>query len=371
MIFYVDPMSESNLAAYDYELLSRIKLNCFFIGRDNYDNKRFTHHPFYPIFSYYKKPNPLLKLLEYFKNLLSLTQLVSTHRPKIIHVQWMKFPPLDYIFYKFLKQRYKLKLVYTAHNMLPHDTGEKRYNEYKRLYNLSDSIIVHTETTANNLSKLFDIDKGKIIIAPHGPIEDVVSKDIVNFVKTKLIKEYNLENKVVFSILGTQSKYKGSDIAVSAWQKAVSDHAVLILAGSIKDFNLPKESINGLIIIPRKLTPEEMSAIFEITDCLLLPYRKIDQSGVLLSAIAKEIPFAATNVGELQKPIDLGNIGWKLSENVEQSLIDLFEKLAESPDLIKSIKLKADWESVKKNYSWTRAANITTNLYSSLSKLCK
>lgn len=359
-------MSESNLAAYDYELLSRIKSDLVYIGRDSYNNKPLKNHKFLPIFTYYKKAAAILKLTSYFKNLLSIGRLVKIYRPGVLHVQWMKFPPLDYIFYKYLKQKYQIKLVYTAHNLLPHDSGNQKYNQYLKLYELSDAIIVHTETAATKLSQKFGIKRGIISVAPHGPIEDVVDREKVDQVKNYLVKQYRLHNKIVFSLLGIQSKYKGSDIAVSSWRKAHINNAVLILGGEASDPDLFVKPEDGMIVIPRRLSAEEMCALFELTDCLLLPYREIEQSGVLLTAIMKEIPFAATNVGELQKPIEYGNVGWKLSDDVENSLIKLFENISKSPDIINSIRANANWHEVKRHYSWNYSAEVTSNLYASL-----
>ena len=58
------------------------------------------------------------------------------------------------------------------------------------------------------------------------------------------------------------------------------------------------------------------------SDVLLLPYKEISQSGVLLSGLKYKKTFIVSNVGGLTQPFNLGKVGWVLENNTTSCLRD-------------------------------------------------
>ena len=108
-------------------------------------------------------------------------------------------------------------------------------------------------------------------------------------------------------------------------------------------------------------------AILKISDLVILPYRVISQSGVLLTAINENVPVLVSDAGGLAEPLDFGKIGWKFTNNDFQAFFNILDYLLENPDEIFHIKNnKIIWEKVKKNYNWEIIQEKTFSLYKSI-----
>lgn len=148
-ILYVDPMSYNNLAIYDKNLLSNIKQEVLFIGNVKYKGDKLGDK-MRLIFTYSNFKYDIFKSLFYIFNLLQLLLIILKESPKVIHIQWFKLPSFDFIYIKLLKFiKPKIKIVHTAHNVLPHNSGDKHIGIYNKLYNKVDQIITMSISPRN------------------------------------------------------------------------------------------------------------------------------------------------------------------------------------------------------------------------------
>ena len=370
-ILYIDPQSGDNLAMYDYELLSRINNDITYICSKTYNYKELDSINQIPIFSYTKYRSNLLKGISYLASLCKLCKIISKEKPEVIHIQWFRIPKIEYKLYNYLKKKYNFKLIHTVHNILPHVNGDQKHNQYLNLYNLCDGLIVHTQTTAINLSKLFLIKERKITIAPHGPLHYNFSNDEIQNEISKIKDEYNINAKYVISMLGYQSLYKGTDLAIEAWRTSTflvnNNQFCFVIAGKNKDYKTDKTSEDkNMIIINDRLSDLQFAALMKMSNLILLPYRKIDQSGVLLTIIDEGIPYCSTKVGELTKPFEFGDIGWTISNINSEELKTLLENICENPHtLVEKQNNYKVWNQIRDYYSWDKAAEATNKLYNS------
>ena len=120
--FYVNPMGYKNLGQYDASSLSNVKKNVHYFTSIKFDNQN-LNLPTYKIYSYTDK-NGVKKILSYFYSQLILLKKIIQIRPKAIHFQWLKVPQFDYLLILLLKL-FGTKIVFTAHNILPHDSENK------------------------------------------------------------------------------------------------------------------------------------------------------------------------------------------------------------------------------------------------------
>ena len=96
---------------------------------------------------------------------------------------------------------------------------------------------------------------------------------------------------------GLMRPYKGIDVLLEAWRGI--DDAELWIAG------MPRMDISSLRarappnvrFVPRFVTDAELPAYFQRADLVVLPYREIDQSGVLFTALAFGKPLLLSDVG--------------------------------------------------------------------------
>ena len=143
-IFFIDPMSYNNLEEYDYSLISNIdtSFKVYFFGSNKFKTTTSLFKR-YLIFNYSNYSNNLLKSILYIYSILKLLLLYIYYRPNIVHIQWFKIPKLDYVILRIYKLiNPAVKIVFTAHNILPHNSGNKFLNIYLKIYQFVDSIIV-------------------------------------------------------------------------------------------------------------------------------------------------------------------------------------------------------------------------------------
>ena len=107
------------------------------------------------------KRNILRKVIrgcEYCFTMLGLLSKYSKESPDIIHIQWLLFYQFDYFWLRILRCRLRsknIKIVLTAHNVLPHINGYKYKNILEKIYSQFDGIIVHSEVLKEQMIKIF------------------------------------------------------------------------------------------------------------------------------------------------------------------------------------------------------------------------
>lgn len=368
-ILYIDPQSGNNLALYDYNLLKSIDADITYCCSIIYDAPVVDNIRYKYVFKYNRLSNNFLKAFSYLMSLILVLCIAIRTKPDVIHIQWWRLWILDYIFLAFFKKCCKT-IVYTAHNLVPHESGNSKDRQCQLYYRHVDKIIVHAERTKYELVERFEISKDKISVIPHGILAKEVNPNRDKII-AELKRKYKLNGKIIISAIGQQSSYKGTDIILDAYRESFilqnSKRFVFIIAG--KGNIVKKEMTNSypnLVIYDEFLPTEILDAIYDISDIILLPYRIISQSGVLLTAVAKEIPYIATDVGGLLEPLAIAPIAWRLSENSPAELSKLLEALENNPQEILKKKRNPDgWKKVKNYYSWETIGSKTLECYNS------
>lgn len=362
-IFYVDPMSYHNLAGYDFELLSNIddNFNVFFYANEKF-NMSIPRAYIKKTYCYSEKRG-LFKIISYLKSQMILLRDIRKIKPDIVHFQFLKLPYIDYWILAYIK-RFS-RIIYTSHDAFTHDDEIKYKSIFIMILKLVDQVIVHTSASKQALISF--IDKDKIEIIKHGLLKlDQYYKTGLNIDDLK--KGLGIGDEIVFSALGRMDYYKGTDLIIQAWQSSTilrdSNQVKLIIAGKNK-MGLKKEAIEAenVIFIDRYIPDSEFIALLKLSDLILLPYRQISQSGLLLSAIAAEKKVLVSNIGELMEPFNCGNIGWILPQCNIESLCSLLEMILEDrEDLIKPVDQDV-WNQIKANYDWIDIGIQTNQLY--------
>lgn len=370
-VFLIDPQSYNNLAIYDENLISNLNINKkVLLGNIKFENNKNIH--FIDLYKYSNKKF-FLKILSYFFSQIKLLKNIIKNKPDVIHFQWFKLPYLDFWLLKFIK-RFNLcnKVIYTAHNILPHDTGKKYKMIFNKIYDIVDGIIVHTDSSKKRLADEFSIKRDKVRVIPHGVLELNYDPKKTKKLTVNLIKKFNLKNKIVFSFLGYIRKNKGIELILNCWENESflneNKEVVLLIAGNCSDNDIKKrlEELNrfdNVIIDIRFLPINDFAAYLKLSDVVLLPYKIISQSGILLSSIFEEKPVLVTNIGGLTDPYKIGKVGWIIDPD-ENSLKRKLKHIINNSDEIMEIKNnKKLWKKVKAYFSWENIGIETKNFY--------
>jgi glycosyltransferase involved in cell wall biosynthesis len=175
-----------------------------------------------------------------------------------------------------------------------------------------DAVIVHSEHGA---ARLRELGVTNVHVIPHGPLDALTNQPE----DAALPPELQRGSPTVL-FFGLIRPYKGLDVLLEAWRRVEHGNARLWVVG------MPRMPVR--VDTPRTdaalrfVTGPELAATFRAADLVVLPYREIDQSGVLYTALAFGKPLLLSAVGgfpevegaELVAPGDADALAAKLSE---------------------------------------------------------
>ena len=183
-----------------------------------------------------------------------------------------------------------------------------------------------------------------------------------------------MRGKTVFSALGYQNFYKGTDLLARVWAETPelrnSQNAMLLIIGKVNETRLDLSMLDGIdnvIVENRRIPDEEFVYLLRHTSVYLLPYKEISQSGAMLTVLTEHIPLLMTDVGSLAEPLSIAPIGWKIQPSDEQDLKKALLYLIDHDEEIEAIHNDQQaWEKVCAFYDWTIISRQTQELYESL-----
>jgi glycosyltransferase involved in cell wall biosynthesis len=203
---------------------------------------------------------------------------------------------LEWLAYRLLARRFFM----TVHNLLPHGRHGLFYRLLHHLiYRLPHRLVVHTEKMKAGLMQAFDVQGERIIVMPHGV--DAVPA---------VLRVPPPSDTLRVLLFGGLNRYKGTDLLLSALEYCPELKVEVVIAGEACDAAYIQE-IETLIAGLGKhhtvrwdrgfIAEDQVAGYFESADVVALPYRHIDQSGVLFTAFRFGVPIIATDVGAFRE----------------------------------------------------------------------
>ena len=172
-----------------------------------------------------------VRAAEYINQYLKLINIIKKEKPDVVHIHWSVISKVDPIFFRKIK-KYCGKLVYTAHNVLPHINSEKYIKSYGKIYDCADVIIVHGQSIYDEFTRLYPQYKKKVYISRHGKKNAL--KEKIDYTDAEILKCEKFINKYDRMILSFGMIYydKGMDRIIRAW-KGTADHknCCMVIAG--------------------------------------------------------------------------------------------------------------------------------------------
>jgi glycosyltransferase involved in cell wall biosynthesis len=238
-----------------------------------------------------------VKLAEHVPDMLRYRRAACV--AEVVHFQWLAVQHLD----GHLLPRGR-PLVLTAHDVLPREARPGQRAAQRRLYGHFDAIVVHSEHGRRRLTDELGVDPARVHVIPHGVFEHLAgvragsAVDAAASVAEAAREAPPFETyKPVVLCFGLMRPYKGIDLLLEAWRGI--DDAELWVAGAPRmDISaLRAAAPTGVRFVPRFIGDDELPAYFRRADLVALPYREIDQSGVLFTALAFGKPLLLSDVG--------------------------------------------------------------------------
>jgi len=320
-----------------------------------------------------RNDSKLLKLLKYFGYFFKLFFFIMKNKDTAVHFQFFR-SRIDILFFILLRF-FNVKLVHTAHDVLPHKTIKIDYLLNYFLYRAAKKIIVHSLYIKNKLVSIFKINDKKVEIVPHGNFDIYQSDSPLS--KEEARKDLNLllEDKVLL-YFGFIKEYKGVDILIDSYSLVhQQNHDIkFIIAGAIESKYLTQlyndkirtfQNDGNLITNFNFIPSDKVATYFTAADFVVLPYKDIDHSGVVHLAYSFEIPIIATSVGDFPETIEEGKSGYLVEKNNPKVLADTIIKAFAKIEL--KVNMKNYIKELNKNkYSWDESARKTIKIYNQL-----
>jgi len=374
-IYYIDPQSYNNLSVYDASLLGNIPdQEMVYYYSDLYQLSSLPDCTCRCYFHYSNYRCGLRKALSYAGSMLRVFCDAWRERPAVIHIQWIRLWYLDYLIAWLLRRR-GIKIIFTAHNILPHVRRPSDFGQYQKYYRLVDGIIVHDNRTRLDLSSQMQVDLQKITVVHHGVLESQIPAEEAKARASELRKELDIRpGQIVFSCLGIQKAYKGTQEVVNVWASTPglrdNPNCRLLIVGRKHDVDyVPVEGLPNVYTWDGMLSDLDFEAYLELSSVVLLTYRRISQSGLLFSAVNRCVPVLISDVGGMPEILDSGNIGWNMGALSEPELARWMQYLSEHPEEIEARRAdKEAFLTIQHNYKWSVIGPQTSDLYHRIAK---
>lgn len=249
--------------------------------------------PYFYRFSDPLRNSPLfgrsLKLVELPFDALRFVRHVRRVKADVVHFQWLSIPAIDRSIIRRLK-KLGVRVLFTVHDTTPLNAAARSVVQllgWRQVLEEFDRLIVHTETSKRRLLEMGV--STPISLIPHGLLE----------FGTASPKKRD-GNVILF--FGSIKHYKGLDVLLKAFD-------LMEVPANLRVVGAPRDHAPYLEILAQMRKRDRVELDFRYYDnaeipslmadasLVVFPYRLIDGSGALLTALAYHKPFVATDVG--------------------------------------------------------------------------
>jgi glycosyltransferase involved in cell wall biosynthesis len=291
----------------------------------------------------------LLKGLEYAPSARRLQREISRLDPDVLHVQWLGLPRYDLRWLEAAQR--ERPVVFTAHDVLPRRTADK-FDLWRRVFSTVDRVVVHGAGAVERLAAL-GVDRAKIVRIPHPA-----------FIPAREIAPPQGSTLLFFGLI---RRSKGLDLlirALPAIAEAVPDVRLVVAGDPIEPARPYQELARELGVADRIewrllfLREDEIADVMEEAAVVVLPYREIESSGVLATALGHGRPAVVTDVGSLADTVRELDAGAVVPPEDPAALAEACSRLLRHPT--------GTIAPAQEALSWERAAEAHERVYEEL-----
>jgi glycosyltransferase involved in cell wall biosynthesis len=224
-------------------------------------------------------------------------------------------------------------------------------------------VVVHSAHGAGRLQEDFAVPAEKLRVIPHGAFDYLTRQDD----EVPLPEELRDVEGPVILAFGLVRPYKGTDVLLEAFRRV--EGAELWVVGMPR---MPMDELRELArrapgtvrFVDRFVTDPEIPAFMRRADLVVLPYRNIEQSGVLYTALAFGRPLVLSAVGGFPEVAEQGAARLVPPED-PAALGEALSELLADPSARDALA-DAATNAAATTYSWDRIGQATTALYRDL-----
>ena len=292
-------------------------------------------------------------------NLGSLRRALTSY--DILHIQYdiAGYMPLFLPVLWLLSPFKRAKIVMTLHEKYDNVPLAGLVIAFHNLwYRQADALLVHTQDHKDFLAPGLN---ARTHVVPHGVIESAGVK-------------HRFDSDAIL-LAGYVNAWKGHDLAVKAMPiviKEVPEARLIVLSRSndLEYEDAVKKMIDELHLKDcvewndKRIEESEMFAFFDKSAISLLPYRRITMSGILSHTLSRGVPAVMSDLSPFIEVTKGKAVYFKSRdhEDLAKKLIGLLK------DKALQKMMSSDFIALAKEYSWSRMARVTIEVYEGLQK---
>ena len=277
------------------------------------------------------------------------------------------------LFNLLLVKLVKGKVVLTIHDVTSFADRNRSSFIANLIYKLTDAVLTHNEFSKEEFIKFTSISKNDIHIVPHGNYTQ-----FLNIRKDKNQSRAKLDlpqDKTILLFFGMIKKVKGLEVLLKSMRKIIDKNpeVVLLIAGkpwennfSIYQKIIDENNLSENVILHTKFIDyEDVEHYYCSSDLVILPYKKIYQSGVLMMTLSYERPALVSDLPPLKEVITDNENGFLFASENEEDLTNKILKIISDKDNLEKVRLKGI-ETVNTKYGWDEIGRLTKKAYQTL-----
>jgi glycosyltransferase involved in cell wall biosynthesis len=270
------------------------------------------------------------------------------------------------------------KIVVTIHDVRSFSSNAESVFYTRLIYFLTDSILTHNRFSRKEIVRYHKSLDKKITIIPHGnylPFIDLHEDQEESRLKLGI----DLDKKVLL-FFGMIKKVKNLDLLLLAMPEIIKRNSkvILLIAGKPwkDDFSYYQEIIdrlkihNNCVLNIKFIAHQDVKHYYCATDIVILPYKEIYQSGVLMMSLCFGKPVVISDLDSFKEIVNDQETALFFKSGDISSLSNVINSALENHDLLEKVRTQG-FELVKTKYSWIEIGRKTRDAYYKINYFCK
>ena len=310
---------------------------------------------------YFQVGRKAYKLFSYGFGHQAFLKSLEITRTDVVHFQWSRVPLFDLPLVRKI-EALGMPVVHTIHDVEPL-FPYAHVQQLVKIYQAADKLIVHGQANLLELLKKHPfIKESKVQVIPH----ILPVRHMANITRSEARNELNIPlDCPVVLFCGSIRRYKDLESLIKAYLLAREKRANLwiIVAGlqAYKEIGREIRKLQHQALVRLKYIPIHLIELYHrAANIAVFPYKRISQSGALITAMGFGLPVIVTNVGAMPETV-CGN-GWVVRSNApEATAATLLEATADMYRL--HVMGQRSLELIGERHSAEAVASQTLGLY--------
>jgi D-inositol-3-phosphate glycosyltransferase len=282
---------------------------------------------------------------------------------QLAHFHFFHVGPLE-LFNVMLAHLFGYRVVITAHDVEAFKQGLSTPVFVRLAYRLAHRIIAHSQIAKRELMSDIGVSEKKIDVILHGNFKDTIPKLL-----TREVARANfgfLPEQRVLVFFGQIKDVKGLDILLKGFALArETDKSLhLLIGGRVwkTDFSKYAEIISQYDLTPhctlhiRYIPDAEVPFFYRCADLVVLPYKRIYQSGVVLEAMSYGCALMVSDLAGMLEAVEDERTGFVFKAQDPVHLAQRVREIFSSPghsekiakEALRVVNVRNDWTALGK-----------------------